>query len=79
MHLRLNRYYRYGYTDKRTDYTSTAYARYITNQIGVDEFYVVLRRLESQHPGKTFWIEESKDGNSWAKLANSKYALFSED
>lgn len=79
MHLKLGRYYRYGYRDNRTKYTSDAYVRYVENQLVVDEFFETLERLEGQHPGKTFWIEESKDGESWAKLNNSKYALFSED
>lgn len=78
-HLKLNTYYRFGYTNLQSKESSHAYDRFPTNQASVDAILRHLANLEREYPRHTFWIETSKDGENWSKLTNSKYALFSED
>lgn len=79
MNLKLNHRYRFCYNNQRTGDIGCAYASYMATPAIIESKLEHLRILKRDYPRHTFWIEESKDGNSWAKLTDSKYALFSED
>lgn len=80
MHLRLNRYYRFGWLNQRTLQVGNSYENYLTTPRDIEIKLNHFRQIQRDYPRHTFWIEESNDGENWAKLnENSKYALFSED
>lgn len=78
-HLKLGHYYRFAYTNTQTGRSSNAYQTYVATQKDIDAVRSNLKRIEASHPFHIFWIEESKDGDNWARASHNPYALFSED